>query len=82
MSLQRESLKKYNPFGNKINQKGNSKYLRLKIQENYLLYIVFPFTTMLKWKQSAHDKGALGNTNTLLHKAPIQGHSVNPDILG
>ena len=61
MSLQRESLKKYNPFGNKLNKKGNSNYLHLKIQENYLLYIVFPFTTMLKRKQSAHDKGALGN---------------------
>ena len=37
MPLQKESLKiatKDNLCGNKLNQKGNSKYLHLKIQQN------------------------------------------------
>ena len=37
---------------------------------------------LLKCKQPAHDKGTLDSVDTLLHKALIQGHTVNSDILG
>ena len=37
---------------------------------------------VLKCKQTAHDKGTLDSADTLLHKALIQGHIVNSDILG
>ena len=37
---------------------------------------------ILKCKQPAHDKRTLDSANTLLHKALIQGHTVNSDILG
>ena len=37
---------------------------------------------MIKCKQPAHDKGTLDGADTLLHKALIQGHIVNSDILG
>ena len=40
-----------------------------------------PSTTMLKYKQPTHDNWSLGNGNTLLYKAFIQGHTVNSDIL-
>ena len=33
-------------------------------------------------KQPAHDKGTLGIVDTLLHKALIQGYTLNSDILG
>ena len=35
---------------------------------------------MLKRKQPAHGKGTLGSADILLHKALIQGHTVNSDI--
>ena len=37
---------------------------------------------MLKCKQSAHDNGSFDSGDTLLHKALIQGHTVNSEILG
>ena len=37
---------------------------------------------MLKWKQTAYNKGSLDSADTLLHKVLIQGYTVNSDILG